>query len=58
VPCRVTRAGEEAAAAALRDSDPNSSRIQMLAKLVRKLMNEPFRQHFMKLDDPQSTFRY
>jgi mannitol/fructose-specific phosphotransferase system IIA component (Ntr-type) len=32
---------------AMRESDPNSSHMQILAKLARKLMNEQFRQHLM-----------
>ncbi|HWY70155.1 MAG TPA: phosphoenolpyruvate--protein phosphotransferase [Terriglobales bacterium] len=43
---------------AVHESDANNSHMKMLAKLARKLMNEEFRDHLMKLNDSGSILSY
>jgi phosphoenolpyruvate-protein phosphotransferase len=43
---------------AVRESDANNSHMQVLARLARKLMNEPFRQHLMKLSSSRDILAY
>jgi multiphosphoryl transfer protein len=43
---------------AIRESDPNNSHMQVLAKLARKLMNEDFRQQLAQLGDARSIMSY
>lgn len=43
---------------AVRESDANNSHMQVLAKLARKLMNEPFRERLMRLDGVPEILAY
>ncbi|HVH86530.1 MAG TPA: fructose PTS transporter subunit IIA, partial [Terriglobales bacterium] len=43
---------------AVRESDANNSHMQVLAKLARKLMNEPFRERLMQLDAAPDILAY
>ena len=43
---------------AVHHSDANNSHMKVLAKLARKLMNEEFRDHLMKLNDAKGILSY
>jgi phosphoenolpyruvate-protein phosphotransferase len=43
---------------ALRDSDPPNMHLQVFSVLARKLMNDEFRQHLLKIDTAQEMMQY